>query len=120
MSVFASSEELETIQRFHPIGEATEILNATLSDLIDVVAYRYFVFSSLLVIHNYLSSGDGTKSLQLSARQLNTFMRETYSNFIHQVGRSIYPFILASDYEPGFEGVGSTFTLFLRDGRCST
>ena len=44
-------------------------------------------------------------------------MRETYSNFIHQVGRNIYPFILASDYEPGFEGVGSTFTLFLRDGR---
>ena len=46
-------------------------------------------------------------------------MRETYSNFIHQVGRNIYPFILDSDYEPGFEGVGSTFTLFLRGGRCN-
>lgn len=60
--------------------------------------------------------GGPNQALQLCTRQLNAFMRENYTSFINNVGRNIYPLILASDYEPGFEGVGSTFTLFLRDG----
>ena len=43
-------------------------------------------------------------------------MRENYTGFIKNVGRNIYPLIIASDFEPGFEGVGSSFTLYLRDG----
>jgi hypothetical protein len=35
---------------------------------------------------------------------------------IHDIGRNIYPLIIASDNEPGLQGVGSTFTLFRRDG----
>ena len=52
----------------------------------------------------------------MCARSLNAFMRTEYKGFIHNVGRNIYPLIIASDFEPGFEGVGSSFTLFLRDG----
>ena len=44
--VFTSDGELEIVKRFHPIGEATEILRASMTDLIDVVAYRYSIPSS--------------------------------------------------------------------------
>lgn len=100
-SIYRDEEELATITHLHKAEEATEILSASIPDLVDVVAYRE----------------DANKHLQLCARQLNGFMRENYKGFIYNVGRNIYPLILASDYEPGFEGVGSTFTLFLRDGR---
>lgn len=69
--------------------------------LADIVAYR----------------GDADKHLQICARQLNSFMRGEYKGFIYNVGRNIYPLIIASDFEPGYEGVGSSFTLYLRDGR---
>lgn len=98
--VFASEEEYAAITHLHPKAEAEQILTAAFSELVDVVATRE----------------DADKGLKLCARELNTFMRENYSGFIHSVGRHVYPLILASDYEPGFEGVGSSFTLFLRDG----
>lgn len=82
-------------------NEADEILAGTpIPDMVKVVTYR----------------GDCNKHLQLCARAMNSFMRENYSGFIRNVGKNIYPLIVASDYEPGFEGVGSSFTLYLKDG----
>ena len=98
--IYSSNEEVATVAHLHDMDMATEVLSATIPDLIDVVTYRE----------------DSNKHLQLCARQMNSFMRENYTGFIHNVGKNIYPLIIASDYEPGFEGVGSTFTLFLRDG----
>ena len=49
-------------------------------------------------------------------RDLNNHGRDLYASFIQKVGRNIYPIIVASDHEPGFSGVGSTFTLFLANG----
>ena len=55
----------------------------------------------------------------MMCRELNQHGRAEYANFIHQVGRNIYPLIIASDHEPEFSGVGSTFTLYLEDGELS-
>lgn len=99
-SVFESPQELQTITHFHDKQMSEEILSATINQLVDVVTYRT----------------DENRHLQLCARQMNAFMRTNYSDFIHNVGENIYPLIIASDYEPGFEGVGSTFTLFTKDG----
>lgn len=120
-SVFSSEEEIKTIVHLHDRQMSEEVLSANISDLVDVVTYR----------------GESNKQLQLSARQMNSYMRENYTGFIHNVGRNIYPMIIASDFEPGFEGllillfslnprvefskcpigVGSSFTLYLADGR---
>jgi len=82
-------------------NEAHEVLTGhTIPEMVKVVTYR----------------GDCNKHLQLCARAMNSFMRENYTGFIRNVGKNIYPLIIASDYEPGFEGVGSSFTLFLKDG----
>ena len=35
---------------------------------------------------------------------------------IHNVGRNIFPVIIASDNDQGYEGNGSMFTLYLKDG----
>lgn len=98
--VYSSPEELSVIARLHDLQMSDEVLSATIPDLVKVVTYR----------------GDADKHLQLCARQMNTFMRVNYKDFIHNVGRNIFPLIIASDFEPGFEGVGSSFTLYLRDG----
>jgi cytosine deaminase len=98
--LYRSEEERHTISRLHDMKMSDEVLSLGLSELVSVVSYR----------------GDADKHLQLCARQMNAFMRENYKGFIYNCGRNIYPLIIASDYEPGFEGVGSTFTLYLRDG----
>lgn len=48
-------------------------------------------------------------------RNMDWFRKNNYQNFIRNVGRNIYPLIIASDYEPGKEGVGSTYYLYRRD-----
>ncbi|MGD9852867.1 MAG: hypothetical protein AB7T38_16570 [Nitrospirales bacterium] len=48
-------------------------------------------------------------------RNMDWFRKNNYQNFIRNVGQSIYPVIIASDYEPGKEGVGSTYYLYRRD-----
>ena len=50
-------------------------------------------------------------------RELNVHGRLLYKSFIERVGRNVYPVIIASDHEPEFSGVGTTFTLFLQDGK---
>ncbi|MDR4459327.1 MAG: hypothetical protein MRJ67_02220 [Nitrospirales bacterium] len=48
-------------------------------------------------------------------RSMDWFRKNNYQNFIRNVGQNIYPLIIASDYEPGKEGVGSTYYLYRRD-----
>ncbi|WP_443147780.1 hypothetical protein [Nitrospira sp.] len=48
-------------------------------------------------------------------RNMDWFRKNNYQNFIRNVGQNIYPLIIASDYEPGKEGVGSTYYLYRRD-----
>ncbi|MEX2491257.1 MAG: hypothetical protein WD425_05790 [Nitrospirales bacterium] len=48
-------------------------------------------------------------------RDMDWFRKNNYQNFIRNVGQNIYPLIIASDYEPGKEGVGSTYYLYRRD-----
>ena len=97
---YQSEEEKATVHRIHDLDMSSQVLSLEISKLVDIVAYR----------------GDADQHLKLCARQINTFMRGEYKGFISNVGRNIYPLIIASDFEPGFEGVGSSFTLYLRDG----
>jgi len=57
-----------------------------------------------------------------AARDTNATIRRHYSDFIQQVGRNIYPLIIASDYETDGHsgGVGSTLTLYREDGSITT
>ena len=48
-------------------------------------------------------------------RDMDWFRKNNYQNFIRNVGKNIYPLIIASDYEPGKEGVGSTYFLYRKD-----
>jgi len=48
-------------------------------------------------------------------RNMDWFRKNNYQNFIRKVGQNIYPLIIASDYEPGKEGVGITYSLYRRD-----
>jgi len=48
-------------------------------------------------------------------RNMDWFRKNNYQNFIRNVGQNIYPLIIASDYEPGKEGVGGTYYLYRRD-----
>ena len=48
-------------------------------------------------------------------RNMDWFRKNNYQNFIRNVGQNIYPLIIASDYEPGQEGVGSTYFLYRKD-----
>ena len=48
-------------------------------------------------------------------RNMDWFRKNNYQNFIRNVGQNIYPVIVASDYEPGKEGVGSSYYLYRRD-----
>ncbi len=45
-------------------------------------------------------------------RDMDWFRKNNYQNFIRHVGHNIYPVIIASDYEPGKEGVGTTYYLY--------
>lgn len=97
---YQSEEELRTVERLHDMDMSSQVLSLEIDKLVDIVAYR----------------GDADQHLKLCARQINSFMRGEYKGFITNVGRNIYPLIIASDFEPGFEGVGSSFTLYLKDG----
>ena len=48
-------------------------------------------------------------------RDLDWFRKNNYQNFIRNVGQNIYPVIIASDYEPGQEGIGGTYYLYRKD-----
>lgn len=54
------------------------------------------------------------KQTYQAMRNMDWFRKNNYQNFIHNVGHNIYPLIIASDYEPGKEGVGTTYYLYRR------
>jgi tRNA(Arg) A34 adenosine deaminase TadA len=60
--------------------------------------------------------GTPTANLVKDIKELNTLVRTHYAKFITDVGLHLRPVIIASDYEPAFQGVGGTFKLFLEDG----
>jgi hypothetical protein len=60
--------------------------------------------------------GDDKKGFHMACRDLNKVFSENYLEMIHSVGRNIFPFILATDNDPGYKGVGAMFTLYLEDG----
>jgi tRNA(Arg) A34 adenosine deaminase TadA len=60
--------------------------------------------------------GTPTSNVVKDIRELNTLVRTHYAKFISDVGMHLRPVIIASDYEPSFQGVGGTFKLFLEDG----
>lgn len=68
------------------------------------------------LINTVATRGDPVRQLYMTMRDLNLLTRAHYAQMIHNVGRNLYPLIVASDYEPGFNGVGGTFTLYLADG----
>ena len=83
------------------VGEFEAILNLSKDDLINVVSHRK----------------DAVQEVKNVCRDMNNEGRSLYSSFIANVGKTIFPLIVATDIEPGFSGVGSTFTLFLADGK---
>ena len=55
------------------------------------------------------------KQTYKAMRSMDWFRKNNYQNFIRNVGHNIYPLIIASDFEPGKEGVGTTYYLYRRD-----
>ena len=61
--------------------------------------------------------GDHLQEIKHAARSTNKLIRSNYSTFIHDVGRNVYPLIIFTDYEEdSLSGVGSTLTLYRKDG----
>jgi hypothetical protein len=67
--------------------------------------------------------GDSGFELHSCIVDLHRTMRVNYQRMIHQVGRNIYPLILAKDNLPdtdrgdiGRQGLGGTYTLYLANG----
>ncbi|CAF0825224.1 unnamed protein product [Adineta ricciae] len=60
--------------------------------------------------------GSDTKQILFATRDIHLTMREHYSQMIRQVGRNIFPCIIASENDMHHRGVGSMFTLYLEDG----
>jgi hypothetical protein len=60
-------------------------------------------------------SANFRKQTYKAMRNMDWFRKNNYQNFIRNVGHNIYPLIIASDFEPGKEGVGTTYYLYRRD-----
>ena len=95
-----SKEVKEPFKDLFTLGEFDAIINLREDKLLHSVSYRK----------------DAEEEVKNVFRDMNNHGRDMYASFIQNVGRNIYPVIVASDHEPGFSGVGSTFTLFLADG----
>ncbi|XP_065199768.1 uncharacterized protein LOC135831310 [Planococcus citri] len=83
--------------------EERDVINErkeNLTKFIDIAAYR----------------GDPIQQYKLTLRDANLVMRDNYAELIYEIGHNIYPLIIASDATPGYEGVGTLYTLFLEDG----
>ena len=89
------------MQDLHKSEMFEDILKLSEHHLSDVVSYRR----------------DSEKEMVLTFRELNLHGRSNYANFIKNVGRNIYPLIIASDYDKEIgTGLGTTFTLYLENG----
>ena len=68
------------------------------------------------LLESVAHTGDETQCYYNSLRDVHLLTRRRYLENIRQVGRNIFPLIIASDDEPGLEGVGGSYTLYLEDG----
>ena len=91
---------VEPFKDLFTAGEFVSILNLSEEGLTNVISHRK----------------DAEQEVKNVCREMNNEGRSLYASFISNVGKSIYPLIVATDAEPCFSGVGSTFTLFLGDG----
>lgn len=68
--------------------------------------------------HKKVIANRGTpmENLVKDIKELNNVVRANYAKFHVEVGAHLRPCIIASDYEPMYQGVGGTFTLYNEDG----
>ena len=90
----------KTLPRWGDSDLLARLLDTSIDELLEPVAH----------------AGDKTQCYFKSLRDVHLLMRNNYLENIYQVGRNIFPLIIASDNEPGFEGVGASYTLYLEDG----
>ena len=64
--------------------------------------------------NNVMDAAHFRKQTYKAMRNMDWFRKNNYQNFIRKVGQNIYPLIIASDFEPGKEGVGTTYYLYRR------
>jgi len=96
-----NGEQESNLKNLHSKEVFDSILNMAPEHLIGAIAHRK----------------DKRREGNLACRDLNILSRANYAIFIEKVGTNIYPLIIATDHEENYAGVGSTFTLFLEDGR---
>jgi hypothetical protein len=87
--------------KFSPeqIRQLQAILNVPPRELMDPVTFK----------------GGPQQQFLSNVRDLHKMMRENYAQMIPRIGRNIYPLIVALDNEPGLEGIGGSYHLFLKD-----
>ena len=99
-SEMCSRDRDKTLPRWGDSDLLARLLDTSIDELLEPVAH----------------AGDKTQGYFTSLRDVHLLMRKNYLENIYQVGRNIFPLIIASDNEPGFEGVGASYTLYLEDG----
>ena len=99
-SEMCSRDRDKTLPRWGDSDLLARLLDTSIDELLEPVAH----------------AGDKTQGYFKSLRDVHLLMRKNYLENIYQVGRNIFPLIIASDNEPGFEGVGASYTLYLEDG----
>ena len=65
--------------------------------------------------NNVSTSADEDKSLRLCARELNFYCRNHYATQMYNIGRNLYPMIVAMEFEQDFPGIGSVYHLYRND-----
>jgi len=70
------------------------------------------------LVKNIAHRGNHLQELKLCARDLNNTVRNHYADFIHNVGRNIYPLIIATEESCGESG--TTLTLYEANGNITT
>ena len=99
-SEMCSRDRDKTLPQWGDSDLLARLLDTSIDELLEPVAH----------------AGDKTQGYFTSLRDVHLLMRKNYLENIYQVGRNIFPLIIASDNEPGFEGVGASYTLYLEDG----
>ena len=61
------------------------------------------------LVKNIAHRGNHLQELKLCARDLNNTVRDHYADFIHNVGRNIYPLIIATEESCGESGTTPYF-----------
>lgn len=70
------------------------------------------------LVNNIAHRGNHVQELKSCARDLNNTIRDHYADFIHNIGRNIYPLIIATEESCGVPG--TTLTLYESNGNITT